>query len=186
MFPGISIVMAAGALLSGIVAAQASPFPMSVNETGLYQPEIHTAPATSGTRQLQTAIQTTEPGIPASTPFPVSVSEVGSNSVQAYLAPIDASSQMTHDQMLHRHELGSAAQAATVDKTVVVRPSDRYVNVEHLQHVRIMNAKGQSFLWTFDTLGEDHFPLKAIAPAGFDAGSTEVYVTHPESHRITG
>ncbi len=157
-----SILIAAGALLSGIAVAQASPFPMSVNETASFQPEPYAAPATDPAQVV--SIRTVAA-------FPVSVSEVGQNSADALASAAPAA---------------VTAQAETAQRTIVVRPTDQYLNVAHLERVRIVDDKGRSFLWTFDTLGEDHFPLKSIAPAGFDAGPTVIYVTHPESHRITG
>jgi len=75
-----------------------------------------------------------------------------------------------------------AAVSGDVYKTIKVEASTKYVTVEHLGTVKIVNDKGQSFVWTFDTLGESVVPLKAIAPAGFEAGNVTIYVRHPAAH----
>ena len=74
-----------------------------------------------------------------------------------------------------------AEAAGNVDKMVKINASTKYVNAEHLQTLKIENDKGQSFTWKADT-GGVVFPLKAIAPAGFEAGGTTVYVSHPTEH----
>jgi hypothetical protein len=81
--------------------------------------------------------------------------------------------------------LGTPMQGAAA-RTVKIDASTKYVNAEHFETVTIQNQKGQSFTWQFDTLGEMNFPLKRIAPAGFDAGDTWIYVNHPASHRTGG
>ena len=67
------------------------------------------------------------------------------------------------------------------DKTVQINASTKYVNAEHLQTLKIENDKGQSFTWKADA-GGVVFPLKTIAPAGFEAGEATVYVRHPTEH----
>ncbi len=75
-----------------------------------------------------------------------------------------------------------AAEArGDVDRTVKINASTKYVNAEHLQTLKIENDKGQSFTWKADA-GGVVFPLKAIAPAGFEAGEATVYVRHPTEH----
>ncbi len=66
--------------------------------------------------------------------------------------------------------------------TIKIGAATKNVTVEHFGTVKIVNDKGQSFVWTFDTLGEVVVPLKAIAPAGFEAGDTTIYVRHPAAH----
>ena len=57
------------------------------------------------------------------------------------------------------------------------------IYVDHFATARIENDKGQSFTWRFDsTMAMASFPLKAIAPSGFDAGNTVVIPNHPASH----
>lgn len=69
-----------------------------------------------------------------------------------------------------------------VYKTIKVEASTKDVTVDHFATVKIANDKGQSFVWTFDTLGEAVIPLKTIAPAGFAAGDITIYVRHPAAH----
>ena len=75
-----------------------------------------------------------------------------------------------------------SAVRGDVYQTIKVEASTKYVTVDHLGTVKIVNDKGQSFVWTSDTLGEAVIPLKTIAPAGFAAGDTTIYVRHPASH----
>ena len=69
-----------------------------------------------------------------------------------------------------------------VYKTIKIDAATKNVTVEHLGTVKIVNDKGQSFVWTCDALGEHVVPLKAIAPAGFEAGNVMIYVRHPAEH----
>jgi hypothetical protein len=82
---------------------------------------------------------------------------------------------------MRRGDLGSPSQAAA-QKTVKITAATQYVTVEHFQTLKIENDKGQSFVWTFDSLGEVGFPLQVIAPKGFAAGETRVYIRHPAPH----
>ncbi len=84
---------------------------------------------------------------------------------------------------MRRGDLGSPSQATTAQKTVKITAATQYVNVEHFQTLRIENDKGQSFVWRFDSLGEYGFPLEVIAPKGFAAGATRVYIRHPYAHQ---
>ncbi len=83
---------------------------------------------------------------------------------------------------LRRGDLGSPPQATTAQKTIKITAATQYVTVEHFQTVKIENDKGQSFVWTFDSLGEYGFPISVIAPKGFAAGETRVYIRHPAPH----
>jgi hypothetical protein len=67
-------------------------------------------------------------------------------------------------------------------KTEKIDASTKYVTVQHFSTVKFVNDKGQSFIWTSDTLGEVGVRLKTIAPAGFEAGDTTIYVRHPAAH----
>lgn len=69
-----------------------------------------------------------------------------------------------------------------VYKMIKVDASTQSVTVDHLGTVKFANDKGQSFVWTCDALGEHVVLLKAIAPAGFEAGDTTIYVRHPAAH----
>lgn len=177
MLRKLFLAIAGTMLLSGAAAAQSnSPFPMSDNETGVYQPEPYLKPAATGGIAGPVAAQ--------SSTFPTSVSEVGSNfpDPSTSATRVATGSQPSHDEMLRRSEFGSASQPAAAEKTVQVRASTEYVNVNHFETVRLVDGKGHSFAWRFDTLEETHSPLQRIAPRGFDAAHAEVYVRHPLSH----
>ena len=78
--------------------------------------------------------------------------------------------------------LGTPAQSRP-DSTIKVRGTTGSIYVEHLKTARIENDKGQSFTWQFDSpMSVSYFPLKAIAPSGFDAGNTQVVIVHPALH----
>lgn len=83
---------------------------------------------------------------------------------------------------MRRGDLGTASQATAAERTVKINASTQYVNAEHFGTLKIENDKGQSFVWKFDTLGEVGFPLEVIAPKGFAAGATRIYVRHPTAH----
>ena len=69
------------------------------------------------------------------------------------------------------------------DATVKISGTTRYITVNHEATVKIENDKGQSLTWQFDTaMSMSAFPLKTIAPSGFDAGNTQVSVRHPALH----
>lgn len=175
MLRKLTLAVAAALLTSGVAAAQSqSPFPMSVNEAGPYEPETYYAP--SGTPA---------PALAQSDTFPVSVSESGLNDPDIYATTVPAAPQPSHAALLAGSKFGSRAAAGSAVKTVRVEPSTRYINVRHFDQVRLVDQKGQSFTWIFDTLDETHFPLAAIAPSGFDAERAVVYVTHPQSHVAT-
>jgi len=74
---------------------------------------------------------------------------------------------------------GSPAKSKP-DTTVKITGTTKAFKVDHFATVKIENDKGQSFVWQFDTaLMMSIFPLKTIAPSGFDAGDAVVSVTHP-------
>ena len=69
------------------------------------------------------------------------------------------------------------------DTTVKISGTTEYFTVDHFATAKIENDKGQSFVWQFDSAMEmSNFPLKTIAPSGFDAGNTLVSVIHPALH----
>lgn len=107
--------------------------------------------------------------------------------VQANLAGAgDSNVEILPAQFKYFEERAASIRAETrgdVYKTVVnISASTKYVNAERDGVLVIKNDKGQSFTWRADTLGEADIPLKAIAPAGFAAGETRVYVRHPLEH----
>ena len=77
---------------------------------------------------------------------------------------------------------GSEGQSKP-DVTIKVSSTGVDVYVDHFATAKIENDKGQSFIWRFDSAIEmSRFPVKTIAPAGFDAGNTQVVVIHPTEH----
>ncbi len=84
--------------------------------------------------------------------------------------------------VMRRGDLGSPSKATTAQKTVKITAAMKYVSVEHFDTVKFENTKGQSFVWTFDSLGEYGFPISVIAPKDFAAGETRVYIRHPAAH----
>jgi hypothetical protein len=89
------------------------------------------------------------------------------------------------------HALALSAQLGTpvhtrAGRTVRIDLSTKYVNAMHLEFLTIENHRGQSFAWHFDTLtAPTGFPLRRIAPVGFEAGNTWVYIDHPTRHTAT-
>ena len=78
--------------------------------------------------------------------------------------------------------LGAQVQSRP-EATIKIGSATKDIYVDHFATARIENDKGQSFTWRFDsTMAVSSFPLKAIAPSGFDAGNTVVIVNHPASH----
>ena len=69
------------------------------------------------------------------------------------------------------------------DMTIKIDSTTKYLSVDHFATARFENDKGQSFVWRFDSAMEtSYFPLKTIAPSGFDAGNAMVRVMHPSEH----
>ena len=83
---------------------------------------------------------------------------------------------------MRRGDLGSPSQVTTAERTVRIDASTQYVNAEHFGTLKFENDRGQSFVWRFDSIGEQNFPLSVIAPKGFAAGETRVYIRHPTAH----
>jgi hypothetical protein len=97
----------------------------------------------------------------------------------------DQYSIMLPAQAKYFEQRAASNQTATlgdVFETVKINTSTKYVTVPHLGTVKFVNDKGQSFVWTAGTFGEAGIELKAIAPAGFEAGDTAIYVRHPAAH----
>lgn len=73
-------------------------------------------------------------------------------------------------------QLGTPVETSA-GRIVRINGSTRYINVEHFEILTIRDEKGQSFTWQFDTFyPQAHFPLKRIAPAGFQSGNVWIYV----------
>ena len=89
----------------------------------------------------------------------------------------------TADLRYLKERAARVAAEAAVDHTVTTSGMS-YITVPHEATVRIMNDKGQSFVWTADTFGEADLALRSIAPQNFAAGQTRVFVRHPYEHTI--
>ena len=84
--------------------------------------------------------------------------------------------------LLEKGFFGSAVQSKP-DVTIKIGSTTKYVYVDHFATAKFANDKGQSFVWWFDSAMEmAYFPLKTIAPSGFDAGNAMVRVWHPIEH----
>jgi len=77
---------------------------------------------------------------------------------------------------------GSQVQSRP-DSTIKISSTTGNLYVDHFATAKIENDKGQSFVWNFgSTMSMSDFPLKLIAPSGFDAGNARVVIWHPGSH----
>jgi plastocyanin len=75
---------------------------------------------------------------------------------------------------------GEAVPAQAAERTIVIKPDTKYVNVDNGQTVTFVEGD-KTFTWHFDTLRpSDDFELSAIAPQDFKGDNIEVYVaTNP-------
>jgi hypothetical protein len=69
---------------------------------------------------------------------------------------------------------GEAASTAAAERTVVIGPNTRWVNVNHREIVKFV-ANGQEFAWNFDGLPQS-FDLKQVAPQGALDHNVRVYI----------
>jgi hypothetical protein len=69
---------------------------------------------------------------------------------------------------------GEATNPAAAERTIVVGPSTKYVNVNKGEIVKIA-ANGQEFTWDFNGV-QTSFGLKQIAPQGAIDQNVSVYV----------
>ena len=73
---------------------------------------------------------------------------------------------------------GEPAEAALAERTIVVTPGTKYVNVKHGEVVKIV-AGGKEFAWDFDGI-EQPFELAKIAPQGTIDHNVRVYIERSE------
>jgi membrane protease subunit (stomatin/prohibitin family) len=76
--------------------------------------------------------------------------------------------------MTNADRYGEAASPAAADRTIVISPNTRFVNVNHGEVVKFV-ANGQEFAWDFDGLPQA-FDLKQVAPQGALAQNVKVYI----------
>jgi len=87
-----------------------------------------------------------------------------------------------HAWLLEKGFYGSPVQSKP-DTTVTINSTTEDIRLEHFATVKFEDAKGQSFVWRFDSAMEmSNFLLKTIAPAGFGAGNARVIIWHPTEH----
>ena len=83
---------------------------------------------------------------------------------------------------LQNAQLGTVAQNGA-GRVVKISPSTRFINAGHFEVLIIENHRGQRFTWRFDTaFAPTGFPLRKIAPPGFESGNTWIYVDNPARH----
>ncbi len=83
---------------------------------------------------------------------------------------------------VERGFLGTQVQSRP-DSTIKIDRATQEVYVNHFGTTRFENDRDENFVWQFDSaMSMNRFPLKAIAPAGFNAGNTQVTVLHPSTH----
>src|SRR5260370_20240942 len=73
---------------------------------------------------------------------------------------------------------GEPAEASLADRTIVVTPSTKFVNVKHGEVVKIV-AGGKEFAWDFDGIDQP-FELAKIAPQGAIDHNVRVYIERSE------
>jgi len=93
-----------------------------------------------------------------------------------------AASAVEQSWLLKQGFYGSQTKSKS-DTKVKISGTTKYITVNHEATVKIENDKGQSFVWQFNSAMEmSNFPLRRIAPSGFDSGNTLVSVIHPAHH----
>ena len=98
------------------------------------------------------------------------------------LIGVGTASAAEHSWRLEKGFYGSQVQSKP-DTTVTISSTTEDIHLDHFATVRFENAKGQSFVWRFDSAMEmSNFFLKTIAPSGFDAGNARVIIWHPNEH----
>jgi len=75
--------------------------------------------------------------------------------------------------MTNADRYGEAASPAAAERTIVIGPNTRWVNVNHGEIVKFV-ANGQEFAWDFDGVPES-FDLKQVAPQVIDH-NVRVYI----------
>ena len=95
---------------------------------------------------------------------------------------VGAAAATDYSAWLNRGLFGTPGQGRP-DTTIKINSTTGYINVDHFATAKIENDKGQNFTWRFDSsMSMSAFPLKTIAPSGFDAGNVQVSVVHPAEH----
>lgn len=94
----------------------------------------------------------------------------------------NAAGAVDYSWLVEKGFYGSQVQSKP-DTTIKISSTTKDIHVNHFTTAKFENDKGQSFVWWFDSAMEmSNFPLKTIAPSGFDAGNARVIVWHPSEH----
>ena len=72
--------------------------------------------------------------------------------------------------------MGSSVPPALGERTIVIGPDTRWVNVNQNEQIRFV-ADGVEFGWRFDAPGARSFDLQQVAPAGALRRPVTVYIT---------
>jgi hypothetical protein len=84
--------------------------------------------------------------------------------VPAVVALALSAASLTAVALTNADRYGEAASPAAAERTIVVGPNTRWVNVKHGEIVKFV-VNGEEFAWAFDGL-LNSFSLKQIAPQG--------------------
>lgn len=85
----------------------------------------------------------------------------------------------------HSSRFGTAVSGDN-GRLVKIHALTRHINAEHFEVLILESRKGQRFAWRFDTAyAPTGFPLRKIAPPGFESGTAWIYVDHPARHVAT-
>lgn len=99
------------------------------------------------------------------------------NSTSTWTRNMQAQAAATH--RASGESLAADGIAKSAIRTIAV-DGRSWVTIDHLEVVRLVDTRGQSFVWQAG--GPRSFPLKMIAPPRFDSGEVWVAVNHPRNH----
>jgi len=72
---------------------------------------------------------------------------------------------------------GSGGNASVYDRTIVIRPQTKTINVVQDETIKVVSEKtGQSFVWKFNTGGFEDVKLNSVAPPGVLDQEVTAYV----------
>ena len=72
---------------------------------------------------------------------------------------------------------GSPVNGSVYDRTIVIRPQTRTINVVQDETIRVVSEKtGKSFVWKFNTGGFEDVKLNSVAPPGVLDQEVTAYV----------
>ncbi len=71
------------------------------------------------------------------------------------------------------------------EQTITVASAADSITVDQPSVVEFVDPAGHSFVWNTSSVSEGAIPLRSIAPPGFIAGDTMVYVRNPEANMMS-